>query len=97
MRFAWLADVDTEIMRERLVDYRFGCVDHCYWNLPLLGQSHEFGCDAEADRVCIDKDRRRLGGGQSPHDRGDARTQPFAGSLGASASVSGSAGTSMTR
>src|SRR6516165_1078743 len=58
MRFAWLASVDAEIMRERLVDHRFGRVDHCYWNLHLLGQSHEFGCDAVAVRVRIHKDCR---------------------------------------
>jgi hypothetical protein len=77
VRFACLADVDAEVMRERLVDDSFGCVDHCHWSLQLLGQLHDLRCNAKPVRVRIHQDRRRRGGGQSPRDRGDARTQPF--------------------
>ena len=74
LRLACLAAVDADVMRERLVNYSFRCVDHGQRSLDLLGQLHEFGRDAEPVRVCIHQDCRSRRGCQSPRDGGDART-----------------------
>jgi hypothetical protein len=58
MRLARLPVVDAEVMRERLIDHTFCCIDHRYWYLHLLGQCHEVGGDAEPVSICILKTAR---------------------------------------